>query len=323
VRISRIRSCTALLFTAALAAALVSATSPAVASTVAAPGATPAVTSDCGGTPTVTAGGTTLGCTFDDEFDGTTLDPAKWDATTTAGSSYRSGTDACFVDSPDNISVGGGVLTLTARQLAQPMTCTDPAAGDYSADYTSGSVRTRDKFSQTYGEFSIRAQFPASTVRGLQSSLWLWPQDVSTYGADSGEIDIAEEYSQYPDRAIPYLHYHPATAPTVISADPNGDNAVGENLPTDDYCYVDDVHAFHTYTAIWTLSYIQILFDGQNCMTDYFTPAAPLIAPAPFNVPFFINLTQALGIGTNKFQPGVTPLPASTVVDWVRVWGAA
>jgi hypothetical protein len=38
--------------------------------------------------------------------------------------------------------------------------------------------------------------------------------------------------------------------------------------------------------------------------------------------PFFVVLTQALGVeGTgNAFQPGVTPLPATTEVDWVRVW---
>lgn len=34
-----------------------------------------------------------------------------------------------------------------------------------------------------------------------------------------------------------------------------------------------------------------------------------------------ICLTQALGIGTNEFIPGTTPLPATTSVDWVRVWG--
>jgi hypothetical protein len=31
-------------------------------------------------------------------------------------------------------------------------------------------------------------------------------------------------------------------------------------------------------------------------------------------------LTQALGIGLNGFTPGTTPLPATTRVDYVRVW---
>ena len=43
--------------------------------------------------------------------------------------------------------------------------------------------------------------------------------------------------------------------------------------------------------------------------------------PTPFNERFYICLTQALGIGTNEFTPGTTPLPATTSVDCVRVWG--
>ena len=33
------------------------------------------------------------------------------------------------------------------------------------------------------------------------------------------------------------------------------------------------------------------------------------IAPQPFNQPFFINLTQALGLATNNFNPGDHPAP--------------
>jgi hypothetical protein len=43
-------------------------------------------------------------------------------------------------------------------------------------------------------------------------------------------------------------------------------------------------------------------------------------SPAPFDQPFFILLTQALGVGTNQFDPATTPLPATTSVDYVRVW---
>jgi hypothetical protein len=33
-----------------------------------------------------------------------------------------------------------------------------------------------------------------------------------------------------------------------------------------------------------------------------------------------IALTQELGIGPNLFDPATTPLPATTSVDYVRVW---
>ncbi len=63
-----------------------------------------------------------------------------------------------------------------------------------------------------------------------------------------------------------------------------------------------------------------ILYDGKTCLVDRWDPAAPLVAPEPFDQPFFLALTQALGVNTNAFEPGITPLPATTQIDWVRVW---
>jgi hypothetical protein len=59
--------------------------------------------------------------------------------------------------------------------------------------------------------------------------------------------------------------------------------------------------------------------DGKTCLVDSWNPAAPEVKPDPFNMPFFLNLTEALGIQTNAFTSS-TPLPATTSVDWVRVW---
>ena len=35
------------------------------------------------------------------------------------------------------------------------------------------------------------------------------------------------------------------------------------------------------------------------------------------------RIIQALGVGTNAFTPGVTQLPATTQIDWVRAWAPA
>jgi hypothetical protein len=43
-------------------------------------------------------------------------------------------------------------------------------------------------------------------------------------------------------------------------------------------------------------------------------------SPAPFNQPFFVALTQALGVGSNAYNPALTPLPATTTIDYMRVW---
>ncbi|MEP7019702.1 MAG: glycoside hydrolase family 16 protein, partial [Pseudonocardiales bacterium] len=181
----------------------------------------------CGTTTIARSTGGYWQCTFADEFSGITVDTGKWIAQQTANSGYHSGAE-CFVNSPNNISVAGGTLRLTVRAEAAPFTCTDPY-GDYPTQYTSGMVSTFGLFTQAYGRFEVRATLPAATVAGLQEAFWLWPANASKYGSTwpwSGEIDIAEIYSTYPDRAIPYIHYVPA--------------AIDYNV-TNNYCMIADI----------------------------------------------------------------------------------
>src|SRR4051794_1731899 len=79
-------------------------------------------TPDCGSNTLTTAGGTWQ-CTFADNFSGTSLDMNKWLPQRTDQSGYVSGETACFVDSPNNISVSDGTLNLTARKEPAPFTC--------------------------------------------------------------------------------------------------------------------------------------------------------------------------------------------------------
>jgi beta-glucanase (GH16 family) len=257
----------------------------------------------CGATVAKPGGGV-WECTFAEEFDGTTLDPSKWVVQETAASGFTSGSE-CFVNQPGNVAVADGVLSLTVRKEAQPFVCATGPLGDYVTQYSSGMVSTWNRFSQAYGRFEVRAKFPAATVKGLQSALWLYPQSL-TYGAwpASGEIDIAESYSAYPDRAIPYVHYNAANDPNV----------------TNNYCMIADISQLHSYVVEWTPETITVIFDGTTCLVDTYNPAAPLVKPQPFDQPFFVALTQGLGIGGNAFDPATTPLPATTQVDFVHVW---
>jgi beta-glucanase (GH16 family) len=258
----------------------------------------------CGGPTLYKANGTPWQCTFDDEFNGTSLDTNNWSVQTTASSGYHSGPE-CFVDSPNNVSVSGGTLNLTVRAEPAPFTCTSPLTS-YTTSYTSGMVTGGGKFSQTYGRFEVRAKLPPAAVKGLQESFWLWPVDATHYGnswPQSGEIDIAEGFSQYPDRVIPYIHYVPKTWDLNV---------------TNNYCRILDISQFHTYAVEWTSSTITIKYDGKTCVTDNWKPL--LAKPAPFDQPFFLALTQALGIGGNAFNPATTPLPATTQIDYVRIW---
>jgi beta-glucanase (GH16 family) len=261
----------------------------------------------CGGVPTLarTGGGSWM-CSFNDEFSGTALDRTKWIPQQTNGSSFSSGGQDCFVDTPNNVAVDDGRLVLTSRKEPAPFTCTAGPGVSYPAQVTSGSVSTYGKFSQTGGRFEARMRVTGAKVTGLHEAFWLWPNDPKKYGAwpASGEIDIAEIYHQYPDRAIPYVHYN---------------NAWDGNV-TNNYCMIDDISQFHTYVAEWTTYWIKIIYDGQVCLQDWWSPWWPQSGRQPFDAPFIVALTQGLGQGTNAYNAVTTPLPATTEVDYVRVY---
>jgi beta-glucanase (GH16 family) len=259
----------------------------------------------CGGAATVQGPGVTWRCTFSDEFDGSTLDPSKWGITQTGATGFRSGGE-CYMDSPDNVSVANGQLDLTTRALPNKFACLSPVDG-WITRYTSGMVTTAQRLEQQYGRFEVRARFVGATTAGLQSAIWLWPA-TKAYGAwpRSGEIDIAEYYTSNADRVYPFVHYTSSTYdPTV----------------TNTKCMLDHPEEFHVYSVEWTPQVMNLAVDGHVCVSTGWDLSAPLVNPAPFDRPFYLNLTQALGIGQNAFIPGTTPLPASMQIDHVRIWG--
>ena len=275
------------------------------------------ITSDptnCNTAPLTKPDGSAYQCTFDEEFNTTSLDATKWSALTAAKTGVGQGQD-CFVDSPNNISVSGGTLNLTSRKEAAPFTCYGrKLAPTRPSQVTSGNVTTASKFSQQYGRIEVRVKIPEvkDKTPGLMQSFWLWPD--KPYDQDpgsapwpaTGEIDIVEMFSVGPDRAIPYIHYVPDPA------DPN---------VTNPYCYIDRSQ-YHTYILTWTPDTIQINIDGYNCVLDHPKPKSPQVNPQPFNKTFYISLSSGLGVAgsANDYIDGTTPLPATSQIDYVRVW---
>lgn len=237
-------------------------------------------------------------CTFDDEFDVPgPPDPMAWAPQLSASSTFSSGpagARACYVDDPRNIAVSGGVLNLTVRREPLAFRC----GRRYTTRYTAGMVSTYHHFDQTYGRFEVRARVPQASVPGLQETLWLYPTTL-TYGPwpASGEIDFAEFYSRHAGTVVPYVHYN--TAPS----DPE---------PTAT-CPIDPT-AYNDYAVVWEPGVMTVTVNGAVCMVVH--------AASPFDQPFFVALTQALGVGANAFNARVTPLPATTSIDYVRVWAA-
>ena len=213
---------------------------------------------------------------------------------------------ACYEDSPNNVSVSGGALHLTVRKEAQPFQC-----GGLTTEYTAGMVSNLYNFSQTYGRFEVRAQLPQTTAAGLQETLWLWPVNSMTYGPwpASGEIDFSEFYSEYSWLDIPALHYNYDASAT--------NQQTNTNISTN-YCTIS-LSQYNDYALTWSPGNLTVTINGNTCLIDNYQPSN-IASPAPFDQPFFIALTQGLGVGSNALDPNNTPLPATTNIQYVRVW---
>lgn len=266
-----------------------------------APAAATATAPYCGKAVLKKADGTRWRCTWSDGFLGTKLDSGKWTVMTSATTNYGRRPD-CFVNTPANIGVTGGVLKLTSHR-ALPFPCGRPGKR-YTARATSAMISTIGKFSQAYGRFEFRARFPYTSQNGLQSSLWMWPQGATgAMWPVSGEIDVAEWFSNWSDRVIPRLHY--------------GTSFLAKRGEAYNYhCLVPNVGAWHTYTMEWTRQSIVISYDGKPCLRNTNTS---LMTSSPFNKPYMINLMQGLGLSKNA-PTSSTPLPATMLIDYIRVW---
>jgi beta-glucanase (GH16 family) len=266
------------------------------------------------GTPPVAAPSGTWTCTFDDEFNGTALDPTKWAPQLTQFSGYTTGTTKpCYVNTPQTISESGGTLNVSVIRLPKMAYCKGLDYFGATSRYEAGMVTSYKLFSQRYGYFEMRAQTPSTTLSGLQETLWLYPLDETLYGKwpNSGEIDFAEFYSDLASKDYPILHFPGSTNDPNANLMPNG-CAAPSATPGG---------GFNTYAVLWTPTSISTYFNGVKCFTDTYGSYVtnPDTPPEPFNQPFFLNITAALGMGLNAVNMH-TPMPATTKIDWVRVW---
>ena len=261
----------------------------------------------CGGVLTRPGGNSVWRCVLSDEFDGSRLDLTRWSVVTTDETGFSSGIPpayACYVYDPRTVSVAGGYLHLSVVKLDDEIQCGGAAA--QPTEYIGGAVSTKNRLAQTYGRYEIRARFPTSEDPGLQSSLILSP-DRPVYGQRSGELDIAEYFSKWDDRVVPYVRYdHPGE----------------DETETTDDCTVENLDQFHRYTLAWTPKRIEVSVDGRRCLSTTWSKGRALEHPAPFDQPFVLFMFEALGVSKAAFDLEDPPdLPATMQIDYVHIWG--
>jgi beta-glucanase (GH16 family) len=258
--------------------------------------APPTLSDDCGVRPRK-ADGSAWSCTFDDEFDGTTLDRTKWVPQRT----YTGTADlyACFRDDPSNVNVANGVLSLTLIKLAAPAKC---PFGLADTTLMSGGVSTYHLFSQQYGRYEARIKNTASDAPGLHEAFWMWPddRDAPINWPTTGEIDVAETYSNHNTYAIPFFHYAADFTGMLFGVNTNACTAYRG--------------VWNTYTLEWSPNRLEVFVNGQSCLVNTSGDAA-------FQKRYIINLTQGIGPAPAGNSPvDGTTYPASMQVDYVRVW---
>jgi beta-glucanase (GH16 family) len=246
------------------------------------------------------------GCTlvWSDEFDGSSVDPSKWSFQTGDGTEVGLppgwGNNELQFYRPENASVAGGMLTITAKE--------EPFGGYL---YTSARMRTLGKGEWTYGRMEMRAKMPIG--RGLWPAFWMLPSD-SVYGgwASSGEIDIVEYVGQVAYRILGTIHYGGPWPYNVYST-------TNYYLPSGSGTFHDD---FHVFAIEWDYGEIRWYVDDVHYATRtyWYTLGAPF--PAPFDKDFHLLLNLAVGGNLPGSPNSTTVFPQELVVDYVRVYQA-
>jgi beta-glucanase (GH16 family) len=169
--------------------------------------------------------------------------------------------------------------------------------------YHAGGIQSQGKFNIRYGKVVVRAKFTQG--RGSWPAIWMMPEPAHSLGGwpEGGEIDIMEHVN---NEDVVHQTIHNSA---VTTAD-------GGSSATFKTKY--DIDGFNDYSIVWTPNKIDFFVNDKLTYT-YSKTIDATAKEWPFDVPFYIILNQAGGLG----WPGkITDedLPFSMEVDYVRVY---
>jgi beta-glucanase (GH16 family) len=226
--------------------------------------------------------------TFDDEFNDSQLDLAKWVPHDPWGQ-VRDRQLQAFA--PESVTIASGQLHLTAARTTEAK----PVRYDGQARaWVSGIVTTFGTFAQMYGRFEIRCKVPVG--KGLRSVFSLYPVPLGPLP----RIDVFETSGNAP-ATISFANLW-GTEKTERSF---GDSFPGPDLST----------GFHTLAIEWDENKIAWFIDGKlKFQSGDGVPRQPV----------FLLLNLAVGGGTGNIlarsPDSSTRFPASFDIDYVRVY---
>ena len=219
--------------------------------------------------------------TWADEFNGTSLDPVKWNS-------------SIWYESPNptiNYSVSNGLLQIWPMR-------------DATGKFFNRTLDSDRKFQQQYGFFEIEAKLPIG--KGVWPGFWLFNHDIPAYPSKRPEVDILEAYpGGGPNSGWGDSNLHPVAFASTVWLDASTLGGT-KTLPTTDLSA-----AFHTYGLDWQPNSITFYFDGKA----FYTAAKSM--PDPLYVLFSFWYGSASGTPDATTPTG----PANSfAINYVRVW---
>lgn len=236
--------------------------------------------------------------TFDDEFDGLTIDQSKWNI---YGPNYW---DQQTHWSKDNLILGGGLLRMRFEKKKGPHN--DVSAGRQTA-YACGFLDTYGKWVQRYGYFETRVKLP--DVPGLWPTFWLMPDRGHTTTGEPGREDIgggAMEFDimEHLTRWGPYRYN--------IAQHWDGYSKKLHKQTGCEFTYIrPDKDGFITVGFLWTPGHIAYFCNGRQ--------VGGWDAQRISNVQSHIIFETTTG-GWDNDRVDDKQLPVDYIVDYVRVW---
>lgn len=222
---------------------------------------------------------------FEDNFDGKSLDAAKWEQCPEQKRQDLNNywdNSMSYLDGKGNLIIGMSYDGENDR-------------------YLSGGVRTKGKFEQAYGYFEIRCT--VNTAPGYWTAFWLMGDsvaDTSLGGRNGTEIDIMET-----------AYFNSGEVQNTLNWDGYGaeHKSSGNVVKADVYD-----GEYHTFALLWTKDEYVFYIDGN---VSWRTDAKA--AQGTCEVPLFVKITSETG---SWVQTPTDPklLPDFMKVDYVRVY---
>lgn len=220
--------------------------------------------------------------TFEDLFNGTSLNSGTWNNQIWYQSDFT----------PHNYDVSGGNCRIWP---------------DSSTGFKDRALTTQDKWTQLYGYFECRAKLNIGA--GCWPAFWLFSQNTGL----QHEIDILEAYpGGGPSKGWGTSALHPNNfAGTVWN---NGSSNVGSNKMSDYMATFDLSADFNIYACHWDSAGVTFFFNGSQM--------GPKIYTSQMNTPMYILLDLWFGSASGSPNTSQTPSGPSNAVlfDYVRAW---